>query len=189
MSGELGGKKFPKSSGFLLPWGMQTNLVMTVIGADRQGLVRSLADVVKEHGGSWLESRMARLAGQFAGVVRVVCPKDQADALTKALEDLSASGITVQAVRQEEVKGEPRLSLHVEVTGNDRPGIVSDLTRAIASAGANVEELETNLESAPMSGHALFRASGVISLPAGSDTSALIESIHQLSGDLTVDIA
>ncbi len=168
---------------------MQTNLVMTVIGADRQGLVRSLADVVKEYGGSWLESRMARLAGQFAGVIRVVCPADQADALTEALEKLSASGIAVQAIRQEETAPEPRTSLSVEVTGNDRPGIVSELTRAIANAGANVEELETNLESAPMSGHALFRASGVISLPVGSDTSALIEAIHHLSGDLTVDVA
>jgi glycine cleavage system regulatory protein len=167
---------------------MQTNLVMTVIGADRQGLVKSLADVVKEHGGSWLESRMARLAGQFAGVVRVVCPPEQADALMAALQDLSASGITVQAVRQDEVVPQERISMSVEVTGNDRPGIVSDLTRAIAMAGANVEELETNLESAPMSGHALFRASGVISLAAGSDTAALIEAIHQLSGDLTVDV-
>ena len=46
---------------------MKSYLVMTVLGNDRPGLVRSLADTVASHGGNWLESRMARLAGQFPG--------------------------------------------------------------------------------------------------------------------------
>ena len=54
---------------------MQTTLVMTVIGADRTGLVEAVAKVVAEHGGNWLESRMCRLGGEFAGIVRVAVPK------------------------------------------------------------------------------------------------------------------
>lgn len=168
---------------------MQISLVMTVLGADRPGLVRALAEVVKEYGGSWLESRMARLAGQFAGVVRVTCPADRAADLARALEALKTLGLTVQTVRDESADAGERVTLRVEVTGNDRPGIVSDLTAAIAAAGGNVEELATGLESAPMSGQPMFRASGVVSLMHGGESAALIAAIEKLGGELTVDIS
>lgn len=168
---------------------MQTSLVMTVLGPDRTGLVRTLADVVKNHEGSWLESRMTRLAGQFAGVVRAECPQANVEALVEALTALAGQGLTVQTVREAATVPEPRTTMRVEVTGNDRPGIVSELTAAISAAGGNVEELVTDLESAPMSGHALFRARGVISLPPEAEHSAMIVVIERLSSDLTVDIA
>ncbi len=172
----------------MLGSGMQTSLVMTVLGADRPGLVRALADVVKEHGGNWKESRMTRLAGQFAGVVRVECPIDRADNLAAALASLKTLGLTVQAIRQDAAEAMDRGTLRVEITGNDRPGIVSELTAAIAAAGGNVEELVTNLESAPMSGHPLFRASGLVSMPAGSESATLVAAIERLGGEFTVDI-
>jgi len=167
---------------------MPVSLIMTVLGPDRPGLVRALADAVREHEGSWLESRMTRLAGQFAGVVRVECPPQKADTLAAALAALTTLGLTVQTVREDAAPAPHRVTMHVEVTGNDRPGIVSDLTAAIAGAGGNVEELVTGLESAPMSGHPLFRASGVVSLPSEADTTALVAAIERLSGDLTVDV-
>jgi len=168
---------------------MQTSLVMTILGMDRTGLVQTVAEIVKNHHGSWLESRMTRLAGQFAGVVRVECPTENLDALVDALSALASHGLTVQTVRQDAAKTTPLPTIRVEVTGNDRPGIVSELTAAISNAGGNVEELVTDLESAPMCGHALFRARGVISLPPGADHSAMIAAIERLSSDLTVDVA
>ena len=73
--------------------------------------------------------------------------------------------------------------------GNDRPGIVRELSAAIANAGGNVEELTTGLESAPMSGHPMFRAHGVISIPENAETAVLTAAIESLGGDLTVDVS
>ena len=42
------------------------SLVVTVIGKDRPGLVELVSAVVEEYGGDWVESRMSRLAGEFA---------------------------------------------------------------------------------------------------------------------------
>jgi len=168
---------------------MQTSLVMTVLGPDRPGLVRALADVVKAHGGSWLESRMTRLAGQFAGVVRVECEPEKSEDLSKALAALANEGLTVQMVREDATAPSPQATMRVEVTGNDRPGIVSELTAAISAAGGNVEELVTDLESAPMSGHPLFRARGIISIPQDADTASMVTAIEGLGGDLTVDLS
>ena len=168
---------------------MKTYLVMTVLGNDRPGLVSSLADMVASHGGNWLESRMARLAGQFAGIVRIECPSETVDSLINELQTPGTSGLTILAVREQAEEPLPRRTLVVDVVGNDRPGIVRELSTAIVNAGGNIEELTTGLESAPMSGQSMFRAHGIISIPENSETTALITSIESLGGDLTVDVS
>lgn len=168
---------------------MKSYLIMTVLGSDRPGLVNSLADTVAQHGGNWLESRMARLAGQFAGIVRIECPSGNVEGLLAELKSPGIQGLTVQAVRETVEEPVTRRTLIVDVVGNDRPGIVRELSAAIANAGGNVEELTTGLESAPMSGHPMFRARGVISIPENAETSVLTNAIEGLGGDLTVDIS
>lgn len=168
---------------------MNSYLVMTVLGTDRPGLVSSLADLVASHGGNWLESRMARLAGQFAGIVRIECEASSADALAKELQGPSIPGLTILVAREDAVENEERRTVNVEVVGNDRPGIVRELSAAIAKAGGNIEELTTGLESAPMSGHPMFRARGVISIPENAGVTVLTDAIEHLGGDLTVDVA
>lgn len=171
---------------------MKCYLIMTVLGCDRPGLVSSLADTVAKHGGNWLESRMARLAGQFAGIVRIECPESSVDELLAELHTPATPGhpgLSVQAVREAVVEPAKRRTLTVDVMGNDRPGIVRELTKAIANAGGNVEELTTGLESAPMSGQPMFRARGIVSLPETADTGALTTAIENLGAELTVDIS
>jgi len=167
---------------------MHASVVMTVLAADRPGLVSALSQAIAAHGGSWQESRMAHLAGQFAGILRVECPEAQADALLKSLAALETQGIAVQARRQEAAPAAPRETMAIDIVGNDRPGIIRDLSAAIAGAGANVEELSTSLESAPMSGHPIFHAQGLVSLTGDGDPAALIAAIEKLGQDLSVSV-
>src|SRR5450830_1474043 len=71
------------------------HLVLTIIAADKPGLVERIAQNIAAHGGNWLESRMAHMAGQFAGILRVSVPAENRQALVNALEDLSTHGIRV----------------------------------------------------------------------------------------------
>ena len=167
---------------------MHASVVMTVLAADRPGLVAALSETIAAHGGSWQESRMARLAGQFAGILRIECPADQAEALLGALAALESQGISVQAKREEAAPASTRETLALDVVGNDRPGIIRALSAAIAAAGANVEDLSTSLESAPMAGHPIFHARGVVSLAAESDSADLIAAIEKLGPDLSVSV-
>ncbi|MBU6171737.1 MAG: glycine cleavage system protein R [Verrucomicrobia bacterium] len=171
---------------------MRTYLIMTILGCDRPGLVNSLAETVARHGGNWLECRMTRLAGQFAGIVRVECPHDHVDALLSELQSPSSdpghTGLTVQAARESAEPPHPHRTIKVELVGNDRPGIVREITAAIATAGGNIEELATNLESAPMSGHPMFRANGTVSIPESVAIGKITAAIENLGGDLSVDV-
>jgi glycine cleavage system regulatory protein len=167
---------------------MHISVVMTVLAADRAGLVSLLSETIAAHEGNWLESRMARLAGQFAGILRVECPMGNTGELLSALAALEGQGISVQARMEDTAPEVPRDVLTLDIMGNDRPGIVRALSSTLASSGANVEELYTTLESAPMAGHPIFHAKGVVSLPAGTDPTSLIEAIEKLGPDLSVSI-
>jgi len=169
---------------------MQSTLVMTVLGPDRPGLVESVAAVVSHHGGNWLESRMSRLGGQFAGILRVQLPTENEAALTDALRGLENKGIAV-VIHPDRAAGatagaELRM---IELVGQDRPGIVQQITRALAAHGVNVEELETECVSAAMSGETLFKATAKVLLPASCDVAALKAEIEKIAADLIVEVA
>jgi glycine cleavage system regulatory protein len=166
---------------------MQTTLVMTVLGADRTGLVEAVAKVVAEHGGNWLESRMCRLGGEFAGIVRVAVPKAQQQALEAALGKLA--GLTIVVRGDEPVQSAaPAGLVSLEVVGQDRPGIVREITRALSAQGINVEELATECVSAPMSGEALFQARAKISVPANVALDKLRQTLESGLAGLTVEL-
>ncbi len=167
---------------------MTKALIMTILGPDQRGLVRSIAGMIEKHEGNWVESRLARLAGQFAGVIRVVCPTGKIDGLKEDLTKLEEVGIAVNFVQEIPEVSPVSPSVFIEVIGNDRPGIIRELTDAIVTIGGNVEELTTGVESAPMSGGLIFRARGEVSFTESVALSMLLSSIEGLSDDLTVTI-
>jgi len=169
---------------------MQRMLVMTIIGPDRPGLVESVAALVAGHGGNWLESRMARLGGQFAGILRVEVPADQEASLTAVLKELEPRGLTI--VAHSDPSGPPTVSARqslLEIVGQDRPGIVRQISSALAAHGVNVEELQTERASAAMSGETLFKARARLSIPDSCDTAQLRQALEKIAADLIVEIS
>ncbi len=165
------------------------SVVMTVIGPDRPGLVESLSALVSDHDANWLESRMARLAGQFAGILRIEVPVERRAALLQALAALEDRGLHITLL-EGAAAPESQLSqvVRLELVGNDRPGIVRQISRVIAHHGVNVDELETETESAAMSAEPLFKASALLKVPAGVSLETLRSDLEQVSHDLMVDI-
>jgi glycine cleavage system regulatory protein len=163
----------------------RTSLVLTVIGDDRPGIVEQLSDRVLAAGANWEESRMARLAGKFAGLLRVSVGADQASGLAASLETLGGLRVVVE---QGGGDHEAFQTLGVELLGNDRPGIIRDISRVLSGHGVNIEELESELTTAPMSGEALFRARARLRVPATVSLDDLRRTLEALADDLVVDL-
>ncbi len=167
---------------------MRTSLVLTVIGDDKPGIVEQLAERVLATGANWEESRMARLAGKFAGLLRVSVEDDQADGLAGALRALDAGGLRVIVERSGAGAAPVPHTIRLELLGNDRPGIVRDISRALAQHRVNIEDLETDVRSAPMSGDALFHASASLRVPPEVSAERLRQVLEALAGELMVDL-
>jgi glycine cleavage system regulatory protein len=162
---------------------------MTIISPDRTGLVEAVARAVADHGGNWLESRMCRLGGEFAGILRIEIPAGTKASLLAALQRLQTNGL--QIVIREDAPA-PRAvgrQTRLEIIGADRPGIVREITSALARAGVNVEEFTSEVSSAPMSGETLFKAAARLQLPAHCDLAALKQELEKIAADLLVDVS
>lgn len=169
---------------------MESPIVMSVIGPDRPGLVELIASTVKAAGGNWLESRMCNLGGQFAGILRVRAAEGRRDELLAAVAELEAKGLSVVV---KDAPAENEDDCHevaiVEIVGNDRPGIVSQISNAFAKRLVNVEELSTECRSAPMSGEALFEAKARVCIPSDCDVGDLRSDLELIAADLMVDVS
>lgn len=164
------------------------HLVLTVIAADQPGLVERIAQCIARHGGNWLDSRMARMAGQFAGILRIAVPADRYDDLVQGLQALEEQGIRVQFAGGGQEPGAAGRAIELDLVGNDRPGIVRDITRALAEQGVNLERLHTEVLPAPMSGEPLFHAQAALAVPAGASLEALQAHLESLADELMVEL-
>jgi len=168
-----------------------TTLVLTVIGDDRAGLVKALADVIEQGGGNWERSHLSELAGKFAGIVTVTAPDDRVEALRAALAPLEgllqvavhdAAGAAVPLAR------ESRQELRIALLGNDRPGIVGAVSGVLARHDLSVAELQSTTRDAPMAGGRLFEAKALVTVPAGADLAAIRADLEELATEIMVDL-
>lgn len=168
---------------------MSVSLVLTLIGEDKPGLVELLSETIAEHDGNWLESRMSRMAGRFAGILRARVPAVRAEALTEALFALESRGLRVVIEQSALEEGETRVRrISLDLVGTDRTGIIRDISRALSDRRINVDELITECKSAPMSGEMLFRACAKLRVPFETETDELFDALEALADDLMVDI-
>ena len=168
---------------------MAQSIVLTLVGPDRPGLVEAVSDIVVRHGGNWLESRMAHLAGQFAGILHINVPDDQMQLIRESLLQLKSADLQVVVVPTDAARYEPLLRpLHLHLIGQDRPGIVREIAQVLAERGVNVEELHTECQSAPMSAEALFVAVANLGVPDQLGLDELRSALEQIAADLMVDI-
>jgi glycine cleavage system regulatory protein len=168
---------------------MSIHLVITFMGKDQPGLVESVASVVAREGGNWLESRMSHLGGQFAGVLRVAIDEPREASLMKSLLQLQETGLSI-TVRSEPASADSdsRSLVTMELLGSDQVGIVSRISGLLASLDVNVEELQTELTTAPMSAELLFKARGLLRLPDSLPPETLRDELEAIAADLMVDL-
>jgi glycine cleavage system regulatory protein len=161
---------------------------LTCVGDDRPGLVSALSAPISAHGASWERSQMARLAGKFAGVLLLEVDDDRAEALVADLTALRDVGLVVTLERTGQPAGRPSLRLSLELIGADHPGIVAEISAALAAQRIGIEELSTDLREAPMAGGMLFEARAVLEAPPATSMDDLRSTLEALADELMVEI-
>ena len=170
--------------------GTQVTMVITVFGVDRPGIIESISRVVVDNEASWEESRMSRLSGRFAGVVGLRCQGSQAEKLTSELLALEDKGLELRIETVDDSASEQGVfSAELSLVGQDRPGILNEITSALAAHAVDVVRLETGCQSAPMSGEILFEASASLLCPNDLSIDQLREYLEQIGADLMVDVS
>jgi glycine cleavage system regulatory protein len=161
---------------------------LACVGDDRPGLVSALSAPISAHGASWERSQMARLAGKFAGVLLIEVADDQADTLAADLEALEDIGLRITLERTDAPAEHPVQRLGLELLGADHPGIVAEVSAALAEHRVGIVELTTDVRDAPMAGGRLFEAQAVLSAPPEAGLDELRRVLEDLADELMVDL-
>jgi len=172
---------------------MSASLVVTAIGPDRPGIVNRLSEVAQRYGANWAGSRMANLAGQFAGMVHFEVEESKADALAGALAALEGPDLRIMIARSGAAPaaapaGQSRV-VRLELVGHDRPGIVRDLTSSLVQRGVSIDDLETQVAEAAMAGGSLFKLKAVLRVPPTLDDAELRRGLESLANEMMVDLS
>jgi glycine cleavage system regulatory protein len=163
--------------------------VLSVVGSDRPGLTKALAAAVLSAGGNWLESHLSRLGGLYVGSVLVELQADGVDGLRSAVRTVDAHGLEVRIAPAVEAPGPDGEALHFGLVGQDRPGIVNQVTAVLSGLDANIETFETWVSAEPHSGAPLFHMDACLRLPPGLRASQVQAALEEISAEIMVDIS
>ncbi len=166
-----------------------TTLILGVMGSDRPGLTQALARAVLSAGGNWLESHLSQLGGLYVGSVLVELDAGQEEALRAAVSAVDAQGLEVRIAPTIATPSATGELLQLGVVGQDRPGIVHQVTGVLSDLGANIESFGSRLSIEPHQGAPLFHLDARLRLPPGLSAGAVQDALEAISGEIMVDIA
>ena len=162
------------------------NLVVSCIGPDQAGLVDTLSKIISKHQGNWQVSSLHHLSGFFAGVIEVSVAKDNSEALISELKAINGLSCQIEVAEPNMPKAASNLVL--EITANDRAGIVQEVSSVIHNQSGNLIKLVSSQASAANSGQDIFKAKVQVSIKEQS-IDELITALEQISNDLMVDVS
>jgi len=162
------------------------HLVISCIGPDQTGLVDTLSTIISKHQGNWQVSSLHRLSGFFAGVIEVAVSSEHSESLTSELKAIN--GLSCQIEMAEPNLPEVVSNLVLEITANDRAGIVQEVSSVIHHQSGNLIKLVSSQDSAAYSGQDIFKAKVQIAI-ADKSIDDLVYALEQIADDLMVDIS
>jgi glycine cleavage system regulatory protein len=167
-----------------------TSLVATVTGPDRPGIVSLLSERAQGFGANWAGSRIATLAGRFAGLVHFEVPPSNVEPLAAALDGLQRSGVHVAIATQEQIPVPAgRRAVKLELVGHDRLGIVSELSGSLARRQISIEDLHTEIIEGATPAEHLFKVKALLVVPETVPIEELQRALEPLTNEMTVDVA
>tara|TARA_R110001583_G_scaffold52706_2_gene163325 strand:- start:70 stop:570 length:501 start_codon:yes stop_codon:yes gene_type:complete len=162
------------------------HIIISCIGADQTGIVDTLSNIINEHDGNWQVSSLHHLSGFFAGVIEVAVSESNTQALVSALNGIDSLNCQIEIAKQHSEKVSSNLVL--ELTANDRPGIVQEISSIIHSQGGNLIKLVSSQASAAHTGQLMFNAKVQVAMNE-TDVDELVSALEHIADDLMVDIA
>ncbi len=169
---------------------MPKNIVLTLTGRDKVGIVESVTNVIAKRDGNVEASRMARLGGEFAMLMLIALPDNQFTNLDQDFQPMRTEGYQVTLLQTEDdlKKYAGWLPYEIEVTGADHEGIIHDISHHLAVQGINIENMDTSSTPAPMSGTPLFMMKGVVLVPPKLTFHVWSDALEEIGDKLNVSV-
>jgi glycine cleavage system transcriptional repressor len=170
---------------------MTSDIVLTLTGPDRVGIVNDVTEILLTLGGNVETSRMMRLGGEFAVLMLVSLSQDALGRTEAAFAGLASQGYKLTTVEA----GEPRdshrgwLAYRIEVQGADHEGIIHEVAHELSRRGITIESADTATDNAPLTATPLFSMTALVLAPPDLDEAAWRAELDAAARLANVDVA
>ncbi|MDP5029331.1 MAG: glycine cleavage system protein R [Paraglaciecola sp.] len=161
-------------------------LIFTLVGPDKPGLISNLSKAVYQRNGNWLGSNFSHMAGHFAGFVHIDLPEDKHAELIELFSQHPDLRIHLVSAQTSQLKNQQ--TVEITIMGNDKAGIVQELTRVLNQFNLNIVKFDSSCTSAPNSGSPLFNAKAIVEIAPEVDLSNLRDALENIANDLMIDV-
>lgn len=167
-----------------------SQLVISVVGEDRPGIVSELCRVATDAGCNVENSRMTALGSEFAIIMLLSGSWDALAKFENQIPLLEKKQLTVLCKRTEPIS-EKKQMIHynINVVSMDHPGLVYDISDFFAARGIDIEDLSTSSYRASHTGAPMFTLDMIIELGPQIKIAELREQFAILCDELNVDAA
>lgn len=172
---------------------MKNYFVISAVGRDRPGFVNHVAIRIGAVGGNIELQRSIRMAGEYAALFLISVADGGVDRgeIEARLAEEADEGLSLgvrDAMAGEEHRPPGARVLELIASGADQPGIIDAVTQVLFKGQVNLEAMDYDTESAPMTGDTLFRMNAIVAAPADIDLAAVRAELRALEAELNVDI-
>jgi glycine cleavage system regulatory protein len=164
---------------------MNTQFMATIAGEDRPDLLKILAAKTHALEGRWLNSKISRLEGQIAGIIKIDIPSANLFALKTDFNSIPNFHVSTSEVKLVAITECDQLQLKIEA--NDRPGIISDIMHFLDDKGVTIEHMENHRFGVIGLGTTVFIAELSLMVPVDLGKDMLIEELEKLSSDFRIE--
>ena len=166
---------------------MKNIFISTITGPDSPGIIKSLAEATRSVGGEWITSKVMKLDGQFAALMKVSIDAESENQLKEELANKFPE-LTIANAAPAPQSEKPLKIVNLEIDCIDRPGLTKDINDIVSSLDLVVENMEFSRVHVSTIGEAVFNAKLALAVPEETDIEALAEEIESFSDDLRVNI-
>ena len=166
---------------------MKSVFITTITGPDSPGIIKSLAETTRGIGGEWETSKVMKLGGQFAALMKVLIAEESATALKEALEKEFPQLVFMYAEIDTD-SAQATKTINLEIDCKDRPGLTKDINNILANLDLVVENMEFNRVHVSSIGQAMFNARLALAVAESVNGEAVADEIESLSDDVRVSV-
>ena len=165
---------------------MDTKIIISANGPNKSGIVSELSKKINLCNGNIETSRMIQIENEFSILVMISIPKEKINKLKDEINNIKYLRIDITELSIIN-KDEYNYKYHLLISGADNEGIVYQFSKLLSSLKINIEEINTNIINAPVSGTPIFMMDAIIGSISIIDESDFQDKLNAIAERLGVE--